>query len=169
MTRLWWLVALVVVLCCLTGALAANAAPFEIHPRNAGPYRVGGYITLRDPHDDHVLGNYEFVTGGCGRGAAPWGKYEIGEYLNAGWIGPRWFIRHQGLVDGLAYDSRIHDVRFDLELHAMHVGHWKCTLGCIGIFGSGATYSDFKTHLRYLIAYLGTVTFDFEPPIRMAR
>lgn len=137
-------------------SFAAHAAPLEItlHQREQG-YFNSGTITLRDPFTNSVLGRYEFLTGGCGRGAAPFGTYEVGEYQGPDddplHIGPRWLIRHKGMADGEAQDPRYTIRRTELELHSLHEGRWRCTLGCMGIDGGRAVYEQFMEHLRYLL------------------
>jgi hypothetical protein len=140
----------------------ADAKAFEVIVyQSANLYFNSGEITLRDPVSDKVLGKYQFVSGGFGRGSAPFGHYEIGAFRNDGWIGPRWEIRQRGLEDGEAWDSRIRDMRTGIELHMMHgPGHIKGTLGCIGVLGGPKVWAEFRKHLNYIRNLIGVIKFD---------
>src|SRR6516225_4812499 len=84
-------------------------------------YRNTGTIFLRDPITGALLGSYRFVTGGFGRGSAPFGTYELGAFRGTDddphHIGLRWMIKQQGQSeDGHAYDPRLKGIRTQLEL-----------------------------------------------------
>lgn len=140
-------------------ALENKVFEVKINEKKHGDQNTGT-ITM---HVGNAAHTYTFVTGGCGRGAAPFGHYEIGAFrshdddpLN---IGPRWMIKQVGLDDGEANDPRYKTKRFDLELHMMHPGHVRCTLGCIGIDGGMPVWREFMDNLNTLIASVGTVHF----------
>jgi hypothetical protein len=140
----------------------ADAKAFEVIVYQLGNlYRNTGLITLRDPVSDEVLGTYQFVSGGFGRGSAPFGHYEIGRFRRDSWIGPRWELRQRGLRDGEAWDSRIGSMRTEIQLHTMHgFGHIHGTLGCIGVLGGPKVWAEFRKHLNYIIGLVGVVQFD---------
>lgn len=152
-----------VLIACIVSAMAS---PIEVKfDQTSREYKNSGTFILHEPVTDKVLGKYRFITGGCGRGSAPFGKYIIGPFRGTDddphHIGERWMIHHPGRDNGEAWDPKIEDVRVDLELHALHVGHVKCTFGCIGIDGGPDVWKDFENKLRFLIAWNGIVTFDF--------
>jgi len=124
-------------------------------------FRNTGTITLRHPIYGFVLGTYQFVTGGFGRGSAPFGVYEIGNFRNDGWIGPRWELHRPGFHPRRgfsAFDRRIRKMRTWLQLHSMH-GMNKGTFGCIGVFGGRRVWSDFVAHVRLILGLIGHVQF----------
>lgn len=146
-------------------ALHARAEPFEVTVDQARrEFRYTGTFTLREPLTNKILGQYQFVTGGLGRGSAPFGKYEVGEFQGLDFdplhIGERWLVHHISAPDGYAWDLKLEDWRTELELHMLHAGRMKATLGCFGIDGGSKVYADFMKNLRYLIAWLGTVSFE---------
>ncbi len=153
------------ILALLLFVLRADAAPFEIVAHQSAGYRITGTITLREPVTDRLLGTYEFVTGGFGRGSAPFGKYVIDAFRDDGWIGPRWEIHTPGFHPRRgfsAFDRRIRKVRTWLQLHSMH-GMNKGTFGCIGVFGGEKVWAEFIGHIRFLQSWVGQISFDFEP------
>lgn len=168
-SRVFWLLIFAMwalaALCFIAALSEADAAPVEVFvDQQTNAYRNTGWIVLRDPVTDEVIGTYEFVSGGFGRGSAPFGEYEIGAFRKDGWIGPRWEIHQIGIEPGdegrSAYDPRISDVRTWLQIHTMHgFGHINGTLGCIGI---RRDYEQFRRQLDYILSR-GPVQFLYGP------
>lgn len=148
--------------------VSAQSAPIEIVARETHrQHKLTGTITLREPITNRVLGVYEFVSGGFGRGSAPWGKYEIGAFRDDGWIGPRWEVHQIGVDprDGdSAWDPRVGAMRTWIQIHTMHgFGHLRGTLGCFGVYGGPEVWAKFQGQMRFLLAWFGVLQFDFEP------
>lgn len=125
-------------------------------------YRNTGFITLRDPRTRSLLGSYNFVTGGFGRGSAPFGTYELGAFRGANddpqHIGPRWMIKQQGQSeDGHAYDPRLKGIRTGLELHS--AGRLRGSQGCIAVLGGPEVWEEFMYNLNHIIHEVGQVAF----------
>jgi hypothetical protein len=144
-------------------AMVSEGPPFEVRlDQQARQYRVTGIIMLRDPFSNVILGVYHFVSGGFRRGSAPLGKYEIGAFRDVDddplGIGPRWMVRELGRDDGEVWDPELNDKRTKIEIHGGH--RMAGTQGCFGINEPGPVYEQFKSHLHYLIAWLGTVRFE---------
>lgn len=145
--------------------LRADAAPLEISVHEATrSYRNTCTITLHEPITNRVLSTYECVSGGYGRGSAPFAHYELGEFLDDG-HGKRWSIHQIGHDDGEVWDPRISDTRTEIQLHAMHgypgsIG----TLGCIGVWGGPKVWARFVEQMQFLLAWYGTIEFDYGEP-----
>jgi hypothetical protein len=125
-------------------------------------YRNTGFITLRDPLTHSLLGSYKFVTGGFGRGSAPFGSYELGAFRGTNddphHIGQRWMIKQQGQSeDGHAYDPRLKGVRTELELHS--AGRLRGSQGCIAVFGGPEVWKEFMDNLNHIISEANQVAF----------
>lgn len=135
----------------------ACAAPFEVTVTHVEPTKITGTITLREPSTDEILGTYEFVSGGRGRGAVPFGKYAVG-----GFLGNRWDFHAPDAPDGEMWDERVRDMRFDMQIHANSDLPW--TLGCIGILGRPQTWTTFSQHLHHIIDVQGVVRFEIKQP-----
>lgn len=148
---------------CLTLAGDTLAQPVQVIVREpANLYRNTGWIVLRDPITDQELGTYEFVSGGLGRGSAPFGEYEIGKARSDGWIGPRWELHRPGFHPRpgfSAFDRRIGKMRAWLQLHSMH-GFNQGTFGCLGVFGGPDVWARFQKQLNHILSLVGTVRFD---------
>lgn len=155
---LWAIAAL-----CLIAACKADAQPFEaIVHEPANLYRNRITITLRDPITDELLGVYEAVSGGLGRGSAPFGEYQIGKPRSDGWIGPRWELHRPGFHPRpgfSAFDRRIGKMRTWLQLHSMH-GFNQGTFGCIGVFGGPDVWATFRKQLNHILSIIGVVRFE---------
>jgi len=173
-SRIFWLVIAAmwaIAALCFIAALSedADAQPVEVFVREqANLERNTGWIVLRDPLTDDVLGTYEFVSGGFGRGSAPFGEYEIGAYRDDGWIGGRWEIHQVGVEPGdegrSAFDPRIGAMRTWLQIHTMHgFGHTDGTLGCIGVRGGADVWAEFQFFMNYIVRFFGPVKFQFGP------
>jgi len=125
-------------------------------------YRNSGFITLRDPTTGALLGTYKFVTGGFGRGSAPFGTYELGAFRGTNddplHIGPRWMIKQQGQSeDGRAYDPQLKGIRTGLELHS--AGRLLGSQGCIAVLGGPEVWEEFMYNLNHIINEVGPVAF----------
>jgi hypothetical protein len=125
-------------------------------------YRNTGQFILKDPDTNETLGKYDFVTGGGGRGSAPFGTYHIGRFrhgnddddpLN---IGPRWMVGNPEMDEGEALDPNYKTRRTELELHHGRTGR---TLGCIGILGSQNVWQEFMRNLNGIISKITNVNF----------
>ena len=151
-----------------------DAQPFEVLVHEAAnTYKNTITITLRDPISDDILDTYEAVSGGFGRGSAPFGHYEIGNFRKDSWIGPRWELHQVGVdpgEDGIsAYDPRIGKMRTWLQLHTMHgFDHIKGTLGCIGVYGGPDVWARFQEQINYILSLVGTIRFDLGVGQQMA-
>lgn len=145
---------------------SASAGPITVTlAQKAKAHRNSGVITLRDPFEDTVLGEYRFVTGGSGRGSAPFGTYEIGTYRDDPGTSftkdtrefrRRWMIRQVGLGDGEATDRG--GKRVLLELHSLHGSG--VTAGCIGVAGGTKVWNEFVANMEYLRETVGTLGFE---------
>jgi hypothetical protein len=109
-------------------------------------YRNTGTITL--PGADGKLHAYSFVTGGGGRGSAPTGDYDVGEFATGGAIGDRWTLTGVGQPHDTAFDPVLNADRSALRIH---MAHGDRTLGCIGILGGDQVFADFENNLMYVI------------------
>ena len=109
-------------------------------------YRNTGTITL--PGSDGKLHTYSFVTGGGGRGSAPTGTYDVGEFATGGAIGDRWTLTAVGQPHDTAFDPVLNAERSALRIH---MAHGDRTLGCIGILGGDRVFADFENNLMYVI------------------
>lgn len=139
-----------------------QAAPLEITVHEqARQFRNTCTITLREPVTDRELGRYECVSGGFGRGSAPFAHYQIGEFIDDG-HGKRWSIHESGREDGEVWDPRIGDMRTEIQLHAMRGnGYTDGTLGCLGVYGGPGVWARFVGQMQYLIAWYGVIEFDY--------
>jgi len=149
-------------LLALTLALAshANAQPIEIKlDQKARQYRYTGTLTLRDPFTNDVLGIYPLVSGGMGRGSSPFGKYEVGAFIDSD-TNPRWNVHAVGAPDGEVWDERVQDMRTEIQLHRVH--SLDGTLGCFGVVADLPAWRVFTSQLRYVIEWLGSVSFEVE-------
>lgn len=147
-----------------TSALAGSPFVVKLNENNRY-FRNSGTITLYDPWDGHIIGEYKFVTGGAGQGALPLGSYEIGAYRDDGGTSftrdskefrRRWMIRQTGLEDGEALDKN--GKRNELELHSIHSSGR--TIGCMGVMGGPEVWDDFVSKLQYVISSVGVVPFE---------
>lgn len=146
-------------------ASCAVGSPIEVVVHGPRAYKYSGTITLRDPITDAVLGAYEFVSGGYGRGSTPYGQYVVGEFINDG--RPRWNVHAPGADDGEVWDGRVHDTRTKIQLHRIRTDAG--TLGCIGVVADAALWRVFVRQLRYIEAWVGPVSFRVgTPTIRVA-
>jgi hypothetical protein len=109
-------------------------------------YRNTGTITL--PGADGKPNTYGFVTGGGGRGSAPTGTYDVGEFATGGAIGDRWTLTETDHPHDTAFDPALNADRSALRIH---MAHGTITLGCIGILGGDQVFADFKNNLMYVI------------------
>jgi hypothetical protein len=109
-------------------------------------YRNTGTITL--PGADGKPHTYSFVTGGGGRGSAPTGTYDVGEFATGGAIGDRWTLTEVGQPHDTAFDPALNAERSALRIH---MAHGDRTLGCIGILGGDKVFADFENNLMYVI------------------
>jgi hypothetical protein len=109
-------------------------------------YRNTGTITLPGP--DEKLHTYTFVTGGGGRGSAPSGTYDVGEFATGGSIGDRWTLTEAGQPHDTAWDPALNAERSALRIH---MAHGDRTLGCIGILGGDRVFADFENNLLYVL------------------
>ena len=109
-------------------------------------YRNVGTLTVPGP--DGKLHTFGFVTGGGGRGSAPTGEYEIGEFATGGAIGDRWTLTEVGQPHDTAFDPALNAERSALRIH---MAHGYITLGCIGILGGDKVFADFKNDLLYVM------------------
>jgi hypothetical protein len=140
---------------------AGQGLEIHLNERAQGHFN-SGRIILRDIERNIVLGQYLFVTGGLGRGAVPFGTYEIGPFQGTDFdplrIGPRWLLTQLGQPEeGMAADPRYPNApRTELEIHALRGPY---TLGCIGIVGGAAVYAEFMANLRRVLAQFGRVIF----------
>ena len=108
--------------------------------------RNTGTITL--PGADGKPHTYSFVTGGGGRGSAPTGTYDVGEFATGGAIGDRWTLTEVGQSHDTAFDPVLNAERSALRIH---MAHGDRTLGCIGILGGDRVFADFENNLMYVI------------------
>jgi hypothetical protein len=67
-------------------------------------------------------------------------------------------VREPGRNDGEVWDPKLNDKRTEIEIHGGR--RMARTQGCFGINEPGPVYEQFKSQLRYLIAWLGTVSFE---------
>jgi len=126
-----------------------------------------GVLQLRDT-DGTVIGTYNYVNGGYGRGYIPAGDYKV---LSSQTVRPDQFDAMS--IDGVAYkfpvatgsgsteipDSRVQSIptrdnpnggpRDGIMIHPD--GGSRGTMGCIGIQGDGNVQKDFFEKLSYLI------------------
>jgi hypothetical protein len=109
-------------------------------------YRNTGTITL--PGADGKPHTYSFVTGGGGRGSAPTGTYDVGEFATGGAIGDRWTLTETGHPHDTAFDP---DLNADRSALRIHMAHGDRTLGCIGILGGDRVFADFENDLMYVV------------------
>lgn len=136
------------------------AAPVEVTVYSARNYKYAGKITLRDPFTDVLLGSYEFVSGGYGRGSTPFGTYIIGEFIDDG--RPRWNVHAPGADDGEVWDDRVHDIRTEIQLHRIRTDAG--TLGCLGVVADVDLWAKFVKQLRYIQAGSGPISFQVGTP-----
>ena len=108
--------------------------------------RNTGTITI--PGEDGKPHTYSFVTGGGGRGSAPTGTYDVGEFATGGAIGDRWTLTEVGQPHDTAFDPALNAERSALRIH---MAHGDRTLGCIGILGGDRVFADFENNLMYVI------------------
>lgn len=147
---------------CVSGAVAA---PIEVVVHGPRTYKYSCTITLRDPITDAVLGVYECVSGGYGRGSAPFGRYVVGEFINDG--RPRWNVHAPGADDGEVWDARVHDTRTEIQLHRIQTNAG--TLGCLGVVADVIRWEVFVKQLRYIETWWGPLSFQVGvPTIRVA-
>lgn len=168
--RLFWLLIsamwALAALCFIVAMSEADARPITVKvDGNLRGYRYTGTLTLREPVTDRLLGTYRFVSGGLGRGSAPFGRYSIGRYRDDSWIGPRWELHAAGVdpVDGASvWDPRVNDMRTWIQLHSMH-GMNAGTFGCFGVFGGPAVWREFVAHMKSILAVFDHVSFVIDP------
>jgi len=129
-------------------------------------YRNTGTITLRDPIYHAVLGTYQFVTGGFGRGSAPFGEYEVGSFRDDHGLGPRWELHRPGFHPRpgfSAFDPSIRKMRTWIQLHSLRgAGFTDGTLGCLGVLGGKSVWDQFVRNLNYILGVTGRVRFSVE-------
>ena len=100
-------------------------------------YRDTGTITL--PGSDGKPHTYSFVTGGGGRGSAPTGTYDVGEFATGGAIGDRWTLTEVGQSHDTAFDPVLNAERSALRIHMAHGdGRWAAS-GFWAAIGSSPT------------------------------
>ena len=120
-----------------------------------------GTLQLKDPKTGKVLGTYKFNSGGGGRGAAPWGDYEVSNgrrrsdkpTMKVGGFGYSFDLTQKGMPSGQAKDPRFNSPRTHLRIHPD--GRGKGTIGCIGIDGDKKTQQDFYNKAKKLAAANG--------------
>ena len=135
-----------------------------------------GVMTLKDPKTGEVLGNFEFTNGGGGRGAIPYGTYEIsngrrrsdiGSMMRGG-FGYSFDLTQKGMPAGMARDPRFGKPRELLRVHPD--GGNKGTLGCFGIKGGRATQEAFYRAAKELERRGGgKFTIEFQDPATAAQ
>lgn len=137
----------------------AHAAVLELRADQAtNAYRNTGRLILRDPDTDVVLFDLPFVTGGYGRGSAPFATYLIGAFRSRQdddplHIGPRWMVTGPGGTDeGQVFDARLDDTRTDIELHRVRSGG-DGTQGCFGVLTDRDTWQQFVERLNALLLW----------------
>ena len=139
------------------GYMPQAQAPSEVKSENGNivlpavtdqtrAYRNTGTITL--PGSDGKAHTYTFVTGGGGRGSAPTGEYDVGEFATGGAIGDRWRLTQVGQPHDTAFDPALNAERSALRIH---MAHGDRTLGCIGVLGGERVFADFENDLMYVI------------------
>lgn len=144
------------------GALVAShsalAAPIEVTlDQSHRGYRNTGTLVLRDPFSNEVIGRYRMVTGGFGRGSAPFGRYVVGEFLDDS-HGPRWNIHAPGERDGEVWDPKVNDTRTEIQLHRLNSDAG--TLGCVGIVATKQQWRAFVDKVHYITGVLGRASFS---------
>ena len=129
-----------------------------------------GTLVLKDPKTGKVLGSYKFRSGGFGRGAAPWGNYEVSNGyrrndhrgMKVGKVGYSFNLTQKGMPPTQAKDPRFSTPRSQLLIHPD--GNAKGTMGCIGIVGGEAIQADFYRKAKALQnKYGGKFNLSFRP------
>lgn len=115
-----------------------------------------------------VVGTYQFVNGGAGRGNIPFGSYTVSNYQTAQ-TRARLGRSQRGILAGAdtfdlnnVYDPAIGDTRSGLLIHRAR----NATEGCIGIQGGDAAWSDFRDKMKRLLDENGgkyTLTLGPDP------
>lgn len=128
-----------------------------------------GVLQLKDPRTGEVLGNYQFRNGGHGRGAIPYGEYEVSNgrrrsdvsSMAVGGYGYSFDLTQKGQASGCADDPRYRDQRELLRIHPD--GGSAGTMGCIGIVGGPEVQRDFFTKAKALQdKYGGKFSLSFQ-------
>ena len=148
-----------------------NSAVNLILDQKDREYVNTGKMVLCDPETKEVLGKYEFVTGGYGRGSSPFGTYYLGNFRGTdddpNGIGKRWMLSNIGpepehVEDGLVKDPgnsvnpKPH-MRKEIELHRARS---KGTAGCFGVVASKDAWSQFVDQMNVIRSKVGQVVFS---------
>lgn len=128
-----------------------------------------GTLVLKDPQSGQVMGQYRFRNGGHGRGAIPWGTYEMSngrrrsdQSFSSGGFGFSFDLTQKGMAHGTARDSRYGTPRTLLRVHPD--GGSPGTMGCIGIVGGADVQRDFyQKAMELQQRYGGKFELEFRP------
>lgn len=122
-------------------------------------YLYSGVIIIRDPLSRAVMGTYPFASGGAGRGSAPFGVYDLGEFLDQGTDKARWSVHQEGKPDGEVWDQRLGDERTEIQLHRGWSGN---SLGCFAVQVGQKAWKIFVKQINYLLTFNNNLSFDVE-------
>jgi len=133
----------------------------------AGGGKTTGTLNLTNSKGQ-VVGTYNFVNGGAGRGNIPFGTYTVDNYMTAQQRAQSGRSQ-RGILAGAdtfdlnnVYDPAIGATRSGLLIHKSR----GATEGCIGIEGGDAAWSDFRNKMKGLLDENGgkyTLTLGPDP------